>query len=111
MEFEEVVAILDESVGGPDADVDSHGAFWRGVTRDQFVTMKVGGRRLIELCDGANSSLIRSLRGERPFGSDLDHPPAGATLMRMPAYLPPVPESDIDRIQQWIDEGCGFQDE
>lgn len=111
MEFEEVVAILDAAVGGPDADVDSHGAFWRDVTRDEFVAMKVGGRRLVEICDGANSSLIRSLRGERPFGSDLDHPPAGATVMRMPAYLPPVSESDIDRIQEWIDEGCGYQDE
>ena len=44
MKFDDVVAILDKAVGGPDADVASHGPFWRGVTRDRFVEMKVGGR-------------------------------------------------------------------
>src|SRR6516164_3192444 len=78
MKFDDVVAILDKAVGGPDADVVSHGPFWRDVTRDTFVEMKVGGRRLVTLGDGANPILLSSLRGAAPFGSALDAPPAGA---------------------------------
>ena len=84
MKFDDVVAILDKSVGGPDADVASHGPFWRGVTRDRFVEMKVGGRKLVTLGDGANSNLVLSLKGEAPFGSDLDDPPAGAVTPQCP---------------------------
>ena len=106
MNFDDVVAILDKSVGGPDADVASHGPFWRDVTRDTFVAMKVGGRLLVTLGDGANSNLVLSLRGQAPFGSDLDDPPAGAVTPQMPAYLDPVPADEISAIEQWIDEGC-----
>lgn len=106
MKFSDVVDILDASVGGADADVASHGPFWRGVTRDRFVAMKVGGRRLVTLGEGANSNLVKSLRGDSPFGSDLEPAPDGANQMRMPAYAPPVPDADIDRIEQWIDAGC-----
>ncbi|BBX44727.1 hypothetical protein GCM10009641_26820 [Mycobacterium cookii] len=106
MNFKDVVAILDNSVGGADADVVSHGPFWRDVTRDRFVDMKVGGRKLVVLGDGAGSNLVLSLKGEAPFGSDLDDPPVGAVIPRMPAYLDPVPAEDIDRIEQWIDDGC-----
>lgn len=106
MNFNDVIDILDRSVGGPDADVSSHGPFWRGVTRERFVTMKVGGRKLVTLGDGANSSLIKSLKGLAPFGSDLAPAPEGATVMRMPAYLDPVSDAEIAQIAQWIDEGC-----
>jgi hypothetical protein len=106
MNFKDVVAILDDSVGGPDADVASHGPFWRGVTRDRFVEMKVGGRKLVTLGDGANSHLVLSLKGAAPFGSDLDDPPTGAVTPRMPAYVDPVPAADINGIEQWIDQGC-----
>jgi hypothetical protein len=106
MKFDDVVAILDKSVGGPDADVASHGPFWRGVTRDRFVEMKVGGRKLVTLGDGANSNLVLSLKGEAPFGSDLDDPPAGAVTPRMPAYLDPLSAEEISDIEQWIDQGC-----
>jgi hypothetical protein len=106
MKFDDVVAILDKSVGGPDADVASHGPFWRGVTRDRFVDMKVGGRRLVSLGDGANSNLVLSLKGEAPFGSDLDDPPAGAVTPAMPAYLDPIAADEIKAIEQWIDDGC-----
>ena len=106
MNFEKVVEILDESVGGPDADVASHGPFWRDVTRDRFVEMKVGGRLLVILGDGENSDLVKSLRGESPFGSDLDDPPVGAVTPLMPAYLPPVPDDQIKLIVEWIDNGC-----
>jgi hypothetical protein len=106
MKFDDVVAILDKAVGGPDADVASHGPFWRGITRDRFVEMKVGGRKLVTLGDGANSNLVLSLKGEAPFGSDLDDPPAGAVTPAMPAYLDPMPADDVKAIEQWIDDGC-----
>jgi hypothetical protein len=106
MNFNDVIDILDRSVGGPDADVSSHGPFWRGVTRDRFIAMKVGGRKLVTLGDGANSNLVKSLQGVAPFGSDLQPLPEGATVMRMPAYLDPVSDEEIARVVQWIDEGC-----
>ena len=106
MKFEDVVEILDKAVGGPDANVVSHGPFWRGVTRDRFVEMKVGGRKLVTLGDGANSNLVLSLKGGAPFGSDLDDPPDGAVNPRMPAYLDPMPAESVSAIEQWINEGC-----
>ena len=106
MKFDDVIDILDRSVGGPDADVSSHGPFWRGVTRDRFVEMKVGGRKLVALGEGAESNLVKSLRGVAPFGSDLEPAPDGASIMRMPAYLDPISEEDIDRVAAWIDAGC-----
>jgi hypothetical protein len=106
MNFKDVIEILDKSVGGPDADVASHGPFWRGVTRDRFVEMKVGGRKLVILGDGGNSHLVLSLKGAAPFGSDLDDPPAGAVTPRMPAYVDPVPAAEINDIEQWINDGC-----
>src|SRR6201986_4750028 len=106
MKFDDVVAILDKAVGGPDADVASHGPFWRGVTRDRFVEMKVGGRELVALGEGGNSTRVLSLKGEAPFGSDLDDPPVGAVTPAMPAYLDPVPTDEISAIEQWINDGC-----
>jgi hypothetical protein len=106
MNFTDVIAILDDSVGGPDADVASHGPFWRGITRDRFVAMKIGGRPLVIPGDGNSSNLVKSLRGLPPFGSDLPEPPAGALIPVMPAYFPPLAEDYIDRIVRWIDDGC-----
>jgi hypothetical protein len=106
MNFKDVIAILDESVGGPDADVASHGPFWRGITRDRFVAMKIGGRRLVTPGDGENSNLVKSLRGQAPFGSDLPEPPEGAVTPTMPAYLPPVPEESINDVIRWINADC-----
>jgi hypothetical protein len=56
--------------------------------------------------DGAQSNLVLSLKGEAPFGSDLDEPPVGAVVLRMPSYLDPVPAESIRVIEQWIDAGC-----
>lgn len=106
MKFTDVIAILDDSVGGPDADVASHGPFWRGITRDRFVAMKIGGRPLVIPGDGDNSNLVKSLRGQAPFGSDLPEPPVGAVTPVMPAYLPPLAPESIDKIVQWINDGC-----
>ena len=106
MNFTDVIAILDAAVGGPDADVASHGPFWRDITCERFVAMKIGGRRLVTPGDGDNSNLVKSLRGQAPFGSDLPDPPEGAVVPLMPAYLPPVPEESIAEVVGWINDGC-----
>ncbi|AWM36730.1 hypothetical protein GobsT_54240 [Gemmata obscuriglobus] len=104
--YERVQQILDQSVGGPGVDIGVHGAFWRNRTRDQFVTFRFRGLDLVAVGDGAESNLVKALRGEAPFGADLPNPPPGARFSRMPAGLDPVPDPDIAFIQRWIDAGC-----
>ena len=105
--FQRVIDILDESIGGPDAGFAGHGPFWRELTRDEFVAFKVFGvHDLLVVGDGAASNLVRSLRGEFPFGEDLDDPPPGARFPRMPVGLDPVSDNDIGFIESWIDDGC-----
>jgi photosystem II stability/assembly factor-like uncharacterized protein len=102
--FEKVVEIIDNAVGGPVVPVGFHGAFWRGVSRSDFVTKSIFGLPLISVGDGANSNLVKALKGESPFGADVGNP--DADFNRMPSGLPPVPSEDIAFIQRWIDEGC-----
>ena len=102
--FKQVIDILDASVGGPSAPVGAHGAFWRGLTRDQFVQKRVFGRALVALGDSAASNLAKALKGEAPFGSDIGA--LGATFPRMPAGRPPVGATEIAEIEGWIDAGC-----
>jgi photosystem II stability/assembly factor-like uncharacterized protein len=104
--YDHVLEILDHAIGGPDEQIGVHGTFWRGLTRDQFVTKRVRGLNIIALGDGAHSNLVRALKGEAPFGADLPEPPPGALFSRMPAGLPSVGDSDISFIQRWIDDGC-----
>jgi hypothetical protein len=104
--FEHVIQILDDAIGGPDASIGAHGTFWRGLTRDEFVAMKVFGRDLVVVGQGASSNLVKALKGETPFGSDLPDAALDAIMPRMPAGLDPVAAQDIAFIQQWIDEGC-----
>src|SRR6476659_9061653 len=106
MDFQGVIKILDESIGGPGVGIGAHRAFWRDITRDEFVAKKVFGKALVILGDGANSNLVRALKGESPFGADLPDPPQGATIRRMPAGRPPAPTESIAAIEQWIDAGC-----
>ncbi|HEX4610707.1 MAG TPA: YCF48-related protein [Urbifossiella sp.] len=109
--FERVIQILDAAVGGPQAGVGfPHGAFWRGITRDQFVAKQVQGLALLAVGDGAGSNLVKALKGESPFGQDLDDPPPGARFDRMPSGRGPVPAPDIAFIQAWIDDGCPAAD-
>ncbi|MGH8909476.1 MAG: WD40/YVTN/BNR-like repeat-containing protein [Egibacteraceae bacterium] len=103
--FQRVIEILDAAIGGPSVSIRAHGAFWRGLTRDQFVARSVFGQALIVVGAGADSNLVRAFKGEAPFGSDLPTPPAGAVFSRMPAGLPPVSDEDIAFIEQWIDDG------
>lgn len=104
--YERVIQILDEAIGGPAVNIGVHGAFWRGLSRDQFVAKRVFSRNLVVVGDGSASHLVKSLKGEAPFGVDLPDPPPGAQFSQMPAGLPPVPEADIAFIQAWIDDGC-----
>lgn len=104
--YERVQQILDESIGGPDAQIGVHRAFWRGKTRDEFIAMLVLNRQLLVVGDGAGSNLVKALKGEAPFGADVDNPPPGATLSRMPAGFDPVSPEHVAFIQKWIDDGC-----
>ncbi len=100
--FERVVEILDHAVN--DEDIGAHGAFWRTLSRDQFVAKVVYGKKLVVLNDGPNSNLIRALRGLPPFGRDVGQPTA--QFRRMPGGFPAVAVADIDFIETWINDGC-----
>ena len=102
LKFTDVLALLDKAVG--DAPVGAHHAFWRGLTRDAFVAKRVFGLPLIAEHDGAGSNLIKALKGEAPFGSDIGTP--GATMPRMPERRPAVADADIACLSEWIDNGC-----
>jgi hypothetical protein len=100
--FREVIDSLDTAVDGPESEVGPpHRAFWRGITRDQFVAKKVLGRPLLVLGDGAHSNLVLALKGEPPFGSGDD-----AEFPRMPVGFDPVPDDSIQSIEQWINDEC-----
>src|SRR5262245_35497263 len=107
--FSRVREILDLAVGG--ATFGAHGPFWRGQTRDQFVAHSVFGRPLLAVLpdgsfDADASNILKALKGESPFGSDLVPRPAGAIFRRMPGGRPPVPDSQIAEIHEWITGGC-----
>lgn len=104
--LDRVTQILDQAIGGPNVNIGVHRAFWRGLTREQFVTKKVFDLPLVTVSDGQHSNLVKALRGESPFGIDLPTPPPDAEFSRMPAGLAAVAEEDIAFIQQWIDDGC-----
>ena len=104
--FLRVLEILDNAVGGLAAPVGAHGAFWRGLTRNQLVAKKVFGLPLITVGNAATSNLVKALAGESPFGADLPVPPPDASFNRMPSGLAPVPPADQAFIRQWIDDGC-----
>jgi photosystem II stability/assembly factor-like uncharacterized protein len=104
--YERVIAILDNAIGGPGSNIGAHGAFWRGLLREQFVAKKVYSEPIIELGNGSGSNLVKALRGEAPFGVDLAKPLPGAKWPRMPFGFAPVRDTDIVFIEGWINEGC-----
>ena len=104
--YERVMQILDEAIGGPDVNIGVHRAFWRELTRDQFITKKVFNLDLMVVGSGSAANVVKALKGEAPFGADLPNPPPDARFSRMPAGLPPVSDADIAFIQTWIDDGC-----
>jgi hypothetical protein len=78
--------------------IGRHGNFWRNKTRDEFVRAKVFGRSLLVVGNGADSNLVRALRGVAPFD--------GGELPQMPVGFAPVDEQQIRIIERWIDDGC-----
>jgi hypothetical protein len=100
--YDRVKEILDSSVNGE--AIGAHGAFWRTLDLETFKTKKVYGRRLVEPGNGPSSNLVLALRGQAPFGNDVGTP--GASLPRMPARRPAVPEGQIAFVETWIADGC-----
>lgn len=106
--YAKVQDILETSVGG--MTIGAHGNFWRAITLDQFVVRSVFGLRLVEPGNGADSNLVKALRGQAPFGDDVTPPAPGAIFPRMPFDLSPVDDSNIAFIAKWIDDGCPDDD-
>jgi hypothetical protein len=104
--YDHILAILDQAIGGPAVNIGEHGAFWRDLTRDEFVQKRVIEIALVAVGNGADSNLVKALKGQSPFGDDLTVPPAGAIYPRMPADLAPVADIDIAFIEKWINDGC-----
>ena len=102
--FSRVLEILEGAVGGK--NIKAHRNFWRGKSVDEFVEAKVFGFKLVEIGNSSASNLVRALRGEVPFGSDVDPKIPGETIRRMPAALPQVSEADMKFIEDWINLGC-----
>jgi hypothetical protein len=102
VKFAEIQKLLDDAIGN--VEIGEHGAFWRGITRDQFVAKRVFGRTVVIPGNGDRSNLVKAFRGEAPFGSDIGTP--SGTMTRMPAGMKPVSPKDIARIVDWIDAGC-----
>jgi hypothetical protein len=102
--FTQVQIILDRLINGE--VIRMHGPFWRGKTRDEFVALSVMGLPIIVVGDPAGSNLVKALRGNAPFGRDLQPRPVGARINRMPSRRPPASEEDIEYIEKWITAGC-----
>lgn len=93
-----VVQILDDAIGGPEVDIGRHGAFWRGVSKDDFVQLVIYGQPVVVVGNASESSLVRALRGSDPFD--------GALFPQMPVGFPNVPEESINAIETWINDHC-----
>lgn len=94
--FERVKQILDTAVNGE--NLGAHGAFWRDLTRDEFVKVKIFGQQLLIVGNCEESNLVDALRGTGKF--------AGVPYRRMPGGRNPVSEHDIEFICRWINDGC-----
>ena len=98
--FERVKQLLNDAVGDRSPSHGGKGKFWN-LPLDQLKALKVLGQKVIvtEGTDrGANSALIKALKGEPPFDDD--------GFGRMPLDGPYLADADIAFIQQWIDDGC-----
>jgi hypothetical protein len=104
----EIILLLDSTIGAD--DIGAHGAFWRTLSRDQFVVYQVFGhvpllaRDTSGKFDPDESNLVKALEGRLPFGRDIGI--VGARYPRMPAKRPAMPKSDITTIRNWILAGC-----
>lgn len=89
--FSRIKIFLDESIEGK--NIGAHNAFWRGMSRDDFVAYKVFGfTELVNVGDGAGSNLVKALRGDG--------------FQQMPRGFPPLPDERIAFIEEWINSGA-----
>src|SRR5215210_956849 len=99
--FADIQKILDDAV--QNEDIGSHGPFWRGISRDQFVVKKVFGCQIILTEDGKfvgpKSPLVRILQASIEC-------PVGRTRPQMPFGFPALPGDKIQVISDWIDAQC-----
>lgn len=105
--FDMIKQILDTLVNGQ--TVAAHGAFWRGLPLDQFKSKLVFGYPLVAPGDSANSNLVKALKAQAPFGSDVAT--SQAIFRRMPAGRSPARDQQIRYISDWIDAGCPDDDD
>ena len=116
--YQKVKQILDRAAAGSNADYDGQGQFWH-LPLPKLLEAEVAGVRMIAPAEpaapscchsvaaeaegrGARSGLIRGLRGQAPFDGT-KYPP-------LPWGGKNVPESEIDFISDWIDDGCPASD-
>ena len=97
-EFQKAVLILDESVRGLPFGI--HGAFWRDIGLQEFLTLRIPpvDLELLIVGNGDESNLIQVLRGVHQ------------TVPQMPRRRPPVPPSRIAFLKEWIDRHCPDND-
>lgn len=98
--YQKVIDILDDSIGGSEVEIGAHGAFWRDLTKDEFVEHTLPGFnvKIIEVGDPENSNLIRALRGVNPFDDSI--------FSRMPFRMEAISEEKVNFIASWISDGC-----
>jgi hypothetical protein len=100
--YSDIQRILDDAISNE--DIGAHGAFWRDMPRDTFVTHKVFGCQIIHsdrngTFIGPQSPLVLILRGP------IECPPT-RQRPQMPDGFPPVPDDQIQNISDWIDAQC-----
>jgi hypothetical protein len=100
--FSDIQKILDDAV--EDGNVGPpHGAFWRGVTRDEFVIKKILGCPIIHSENGSfigsKSQLVTILKGSITDCNQKSRP-------QMPFGFDPVADDKIQTISDWIDAQC-----
>lgn len=100
--FADIQKILDDAVENESVGLP-HGAFWRNVSRNDFVNLKVLGCPIIQneggLFVGDRSLLVKILRGSVTDCNQRSRP-------QMPFGFDPVPAEKIQIISDWIDNQC-----
>src|ERR1035438_7545235 len=101
--FANIQTILDNAVQG--RVFGAHGAFWRNVTRDQFVALTVEGIPFLVVGDPGNSHFVTAVTPVCPFGKNSvsGNPPVcpTGTYRQMPAGLAAMAKADVQTISDW----------
>ncbi len=111
LRFDDVIALLKKL--GPKASGSPHGKFW-DLPYDQFVASEFqpntepGKIRLLVPGKGAQSNLVRALRGEplvriTDDGKEVPFPVGQMPSKGKGSLMAP---EDIAKIERWIDQGC-----